>query len=288
MNSKNMSINLFKKAFFNHANELGYIINNLGYLSSPTDNLIKSLNNWIEIKNELEMGQGNELKEDENGLIKFNAIHSSSALCVNSFSFIKEHHKTIEFLGHYNFEDSIFEKKISTGISTPNLDFYLETNDVIIGVESKFTEFLSKKLPNSKNNLSKYLNRKELNYLSNDFQKLILFYKEYDKSIHLDVAQLLKHSMALIKYNLTRANYIQTKKSAKPILLYIYWEPKNANEYRIFDDHRKEIENFSNQIKDFIDFKSISYPEFWKKFEADNRYSEYINQIKEKYYFEIK
>lgn len=282
-----MNMGLFKKVFFNQANALGLKIDKKGYLSHPTDNLINSIDNWIEIKNELELGQGNELKPNKNGVIKFNAIHSSAALCVNNFSFFKKHINFIEFYGHSKFYDSIFEKKISTGISTPNLDFYLESNDLIIGIESKFTEFFSKKHPNYKNNLSKYIERKELNYLPPNFNKLILDYKNFKEELHLDVAQLLKHSMALLNYNKSRKNYINSKSSLRPVLVYIFWEPKNANEYSIFETHRKEIEDFSNKISDFIDFKSISYPEFWNKFESDSKFSEYILQLKERYFFEI-
>lgn len=282
-----MNISFFKTAMLKHCSNLNIFFDNIGYVGHPTDNLINSIDNWIEIKNELELGQGNELKPDKNGVIKFNAIHSSAALCVNNFSFFKKHINSIEFFGHSKFYDSIFEKKISTGISTPNLDFYLESNDVIIGIESKFTEFFSKKLPNHKDNLSKYVNRKKLEYLESEFQNLIVQYRNSTHPLHLDVAQLLKHSMALLNYNKSRKNYINLDSTLKPVLVYIFWEPKNANEYSIFETHRKEIEVFSNEIKDFIDFKSISYPEFWDSLISNEEYASYLYQIKERYDFKL-
>ncbi len=282
-----MNMGFFKKVFFNQAISLGLKIDKKGLLSHPTDNLINSIDNWIEIKNELELGQGNELKPNKNGVIKFNAIHSSAALCVNNFSFFKKHINNIIFFGHSNFYDSIFEKKISTGISTPNLDFYLESNDIIIGVESKFTEFFSKKLPNHKDNLSKYVNQKKLEYLESEFQNLIVQYRNSTHPLHLDVAQLLKHSMALLNYNKSRKNYITSKSSFRPVLVYIYWEPQNANEYSIFETHRKEIEDFSNKISNFIDFKSISYPEFWDFYKNDEDYLAHLYQIKKRYDFKL-
>ena len=85
---------------------------------------------------------------------KFNAIHSSSALAVNNFAPFKEQFDSLSFMNYSNFIEASFEKKLPTGISTPNLDFYLETKFEIIGIEAKFTEHLSKKLPNYKENLT--------------------------------------------------------------------------------------------------------------------------------------
>ena len=61
-----------------------------GYVKSNQENLIGKFNNWNEIHFEFDKGQGSELKPDSSGIIKFNAIHSSSALCVNNFAPFKQ------------------------------------------------------------------------------------------------------------------------------------------------------------------------------------------------------
>ena len=48
-----------------------------GYVNSNEENLIDQFDNWDEIKNEIEGGRWGELKPNSNGVIKFNAVHSS-------------------------------------------------------------------------------------------------------------------------------------------------------------------------------------------------------------------
>ena len=54
-----------------------------------------------------------------------------------------------EFVGFKNFSVAIFEKELTTGLKkgNPNLDFYLENDNVVLGIESKFTEIIEDKLP---------------------------------------------------------------------------------------------------------------------------------------------
>ena len=105
-------------------------IDEKGYLSSmnPVDNLLPNVTNWNIISSEIGKGQGSELKIEKNGRMKFCALHSSAALCVNNFATLKQNKDAISFLKYSNFTEAVFEKKLSTGISTPNLDFYLENS----------------------------------------------------------------------------------------------------------------------------------------------------------------
>lgn len=52
-------------------------------------------------------------------------------------------------MGERNFKVGQFERKLPTGLrgTTPNLDFFLENDNCIIGFESKFIEPLSLTLP---------------------------------------------------------------------------------------------------------------------------------------------
>lgn len=232
-----------------------------GYIKSMNseDNLYKTIDNWNTIKDEIGKGQGSELKI-ENGRMKFCALHSSSALCVNNFAMFKQNPKKISFLQNSNFTEAVFEKKLSTGISTPNLDFYLENSETIIGIESKFTEYLTSKMEHTKENLCKYFMREELNFLPRLFDSIILNYINSPDKMFLNVAQLLKHSIGLIK----------NKGNKEAILVYIYWEPKSWNqngEYqKIYEQHKYEIEDFTKRISKFITFRHLSYSELWEDF----------------------
>ena len=173
------------------------------------------------------------------------------------------------------------KKKISTGISTPNLDFYLENSETIIGIESKFTEYLTSKMEHTKENLCKYFIREELNFLPRLFDSVILNYINSPDKMFLNVAQLIKHSIGLLKN--------EEKKEA--ILVYIYWKPKSWNpngEYqKIHEQHNNEIEDFAKRINKFITFRYLSYSEFWENFKEYNIQENDITIIKEKYDIDI-
>ena len=254
-----------------------------GYIKSmnPEDNLYKTLDNWDKIKNEIGKGQGSELTVDKNGRVKFCALHSSSALCVNNFAMFKQNHNNISFLQNSNFIEPVFEKKLSTGISTPNLDFYIENSKTVIGIESKFTEYLTSNIDHTKENLSKYFMREELNFLPRLFESLILNYINCPDKMFLDVAQLIKHSIGLMK----------NKGNKEAILVYIYWQPKNWDTngvfQKIYEQHKKEIEDFAQRINRFISFKYFSYSDLWEEFKEYNILEKDIELIKNKYDIEI-
>jgi len=248
-------------------------IDEKGYLKSrnPEDNLIKKFKNWEEIKKELSDGNGNELEN------KFLALHSSSALCVNNFAPFKEH----KFYDNCFFDTAKFEKKISTKISTPNLDFYLENSNTIIGFESKFTEYFNADFEHTKKNLCKYYNRKELNYLHKDFMNnIVLQYISESEKMYLDVSQLIKHSIGLINES--------KKVNKKAILVYIFWEPENWQEVESCKKHKEELDDFLKRIGKFIEFQHFSYSEFWKEYENCELVKEHIALVKQRYEFAIK
>lgn len=282
-----------EKAIRDHCIALGMKINHQGqgYVSTNEENLIQIFHNWDIIKAEIETGQGNELKGDEINPPKFNAVLSSSALGVNNFAPFKEHINQFCFYNYTDFKEGTFEKKLPTGISTPNLDFYLEGSYNVIGIESKFTENLYAKLPNQTNrnekqgNLEKYLNRKKLSFLPDGYEQTVIeFYKDYDRKMHLDVAQLIKHAIGLINKASTKYKFILNQIYTNPVLVYIYWQPSNWYAFDIYKHHEQEIEEFKRRIDPFIHFIPISYLEFWKIYEKTPLFSAHIEKVKRRYY----
>ena len=266
------------------------------YLTSqnPQDNLIEGVLNWLDwedIEKDINEGKGNEL--NGRGRQKFLAVHSSSALCVNNFAPFRMHFAELSFLGYSGFIEAKFEKKQPTGLkqangqdrTPPHLDFCLETKKTIIGIESKFTEYFGTKRPNHprkhsdiakclKNNLEPYCNRTKLNYLPKGFHESIIeHYFCDDKPQHLDVAQLIKHTIGLLNNC--------GKKEA--VLVYLYWEPFNSTIDNLFAEHRHNIEMFKHRIEHFIEFVPLSYPEFWKMYENDALLKDHFVKVKERY-----
>ncbi len=262
--------------------------NEKGYVNSNEENLVEIFDNWKDIKQEISNGQGGELTPDKNGVIKFNAVHSSSALAVNNFSILKKHKHKLTFLNFSNFNRIEFEKKLPTGISTPNLDVYFETNYETIGVESKFTEFLTPKLPNIQGNLSKYLNNNKLEYLPKKFNSdLIEYYVNVTDKMYLDVAQLIKHGIGIINKAQNRYKFIINAMMSQPVLVYIYWQPLKWYNFDLFRKHNDEIIEFQKRIKPFLTFIPISYLDFWQMFINDRVLGNHICKLKERYLIEL-
>lgn len=266
-----MNTSHLRSAIFNHSVAIGLSPNSTGYVSTVEENLINQFDNWSEITTELENGNGNELHG------KFRAVHSSTALCVNNFAPFKHRKDSFSFLGHSDFSEATFEKKLSTGISTPNLDFYLQNVLTTIGIESKFIETIDKKLPHI--NLDKYLDRKELYYLPQGFSDILRHYIDSKEKMHLDVAQLIKHSIGLINKSRCKNN----EPNRTPVLVYLYWLPTNWSNVQLFLDHEAEIKEFQKQIRSFIQFVPMSYLEFWEQYEKDQTFGKHIGQVKARY-----
>jgi len=247
-----------------HCKKIGMTFDEKGYVGEPEDNLILPFDNWKEIEKEIKKGDGRELSRNaKSGRKSFCAIHSSACLCVNSFAQVKKNISRFTFLNLSDFSVARFEEKLDTGISTPNLDFYIENETHCIGIESKFTEYLNKKLPNKNStddeygNLTKYTNRfEELKNVPSGFRETVLeYYIGKSEKMYLDVAQLIKHTLGLLNR--------QVETGKKSMLVYIYWEPVNKGAVAVYTQHRTEIEEFKSRIGAFIGFEVMSYKEFW-------------------------
>ena len=244
--------------------------NDKGYLNHFKDNIISTI---IEddFKTDLENGDGNELYG------KFQALHSSSALGVNFFGFFKRNPDKFSIFGEKDFlKNAQFEKKLHTGISRPpNLDFYLENENYIIGFESKFLETLTRKSPD----ISSTYSDKLLLPIDKGLVKIVNNYRENNKKSYLDTAQLIKHSIGLVNN--------KGRKKAK--LIYIYWEPLNSEEFPIYKQHKEELDEFSKQIKvvSGIEFHHITYLELYNEFKTETIFKDHLDNFKAKYFFSV-
>ena len=131
----------------------------------------------------LKEGSGNELYK------KFCAAHSSSALVVNTFARWKKDPTSLNIFGNTNFNTITFEGKCSTGLggTPPNLDILLTNDDNIIGIESKFTEYLKPKKPH----FSSSYQREKLPQAEDEWWSLLEKVRDGSPQ-YLDAAQLIK------------------------------------------------------------------------------------------------
>lgn len=253
-----------------------------GYFSEPVQNLIIPFPNWNQIESEIRAAGGQELKPRGAAPPKFCACYSSSALCVNNFAPIHEAPDSFSFLNRGGFAVAQFEKVIQTGIpkGDPNLDFYLESKAVVVGIESKMLEFLNLKLPDQKNSLGKYISRpKYLMHLPLGYLDILEFYRKENRQHYLDVAQLLKHGMALIKLGKGMGKH--------PVLVYLYWLPTNWSQFQVYHTHKAEIEAFKVLVSPFIEFHALSYLDFWSHYQADPSFGRHFFQVQSRYGFPV-
>jgi hypothetical protein len=277
MKIKKGNMNITKQ-IINHHLEKGYTPDAKGYLNTNEENLLQKFPNWDKIQKELSNGDGSELEK------KFKAVHSSSALCVNNFAMIKLQKSNVTLFGVSGFNEAEFEKKFPTFLGKPaNLDFYLENDNFRIGIESKFIEPCTSSIAKKSKNLEKYLNHKKLpEKLQKCFNEVIDYYINYKEKMHLDAAQLIKHSIAL------SLSAIENK-GKKTKLIYLYWLPTNYKDIDIYQEHEKELLIFKGKIKSCrIPFESYTYMDLWGMMEKNPSLSAILKKIKARYEFSIK
>lgn len=205
-----------------------------------------------DFKEELCEGDGNELRGSGGKKPHFQAIHSSSGLAVNCFAPFKQNLADLMLPVGDSFASLHFEKKCPTGLkgTPPNLDILLENGKEVIGIESKFTEFLVK---HPSEFADKY--KKEWPGAAYYCEEMCRIINQPQLYFHLNAAQLIKHAFGLTN----------TYNQKNVTLLYLYWEPANPESNCIFAKHREEINEFAERVKGSTPkFEAMSYPELWQ------------------------
>jgi hypothetical protein len=244
-----------------------------GYVSKSEGNLVSGIE-MKDFQKDFEGGNGNEL------YMKFRAAHSSSALAVNTFARWRRDPSLLNVFGNTSFNTLKFEEKCSTGLggTPPNLDILLTNDDHVIGIESKFTEYLKPKKPH----FSSSYQREKLPQAEDNWWNLLEKVKDGNPQF-LDVAQLIKHYLGLRCLNNKEgfANH-------KITLLYLFWEPENWHNYDIFKNHRNEIEAFTYHVKgSSVKFVARSYPELWIEWDNQKGISAHVANLRSRYSLSI-
>lgn len=243
-----------------------YQINSKGYLKEPAHNLLPGVR-LEDFQSELSSGSGNELKE------KFLAVHSPSALVVNTFAPMKDDPNKLNLCGIHGFKIIKFEEKLSTGLSgtPPNIDLLAENDTDVVAIESKFLEYFGPKKPNFSSSYTK----KNLPQAEDKWLELINYFRDSSPR-YLDVAQLIKHNLGLRN----TAEYANRNIT----LMYLFWEPENTAMFDIFKRHRDELFHFAKAVEGTsIEFVYKSYPELWLEWERKGFYRNHVINLHKRY-----
>lgn len=185
---------------------------------------------------------------------KLRALHSSAALVVNVFDHWTERDRT-PLQRALALEAGIvsvsFEQRFATGLpgKAPNLDVALElASGHVVGIESKFTEWLTPKRPRREPFKHKYFDGGAVHWtarglprcqrLAEDLMRGALRYR------HLDAAQLLKQALGLA-----------AQRPGRCTLRYVFLDVRCAQSAR----HRAELEHFARCVDESLAFSAEPY-----------------------------
>ena len=244
-----------------------------GYVRDVTENLLPTVR-LADFEADLRAGDGNELEG------KFKAVHSSSALAVNVFAPFRARGSDLIVPGSGSITGLEFERKCSHGVSSraPNLDVLLTGPEGVIGIESKLTEPLSRHRavfsPRYREKIRD--ERRESAW----FREMLCLENDPERYAWLDAAQLVKHAYGLAH---TFPDNLVT-------LLYLYWEPRNAERFPLFVEHRREVDAFSERVAGTRpSFCAMSYLELWRSWSEtpSSRITVHLNALRARYEVEL-
>ena len=265
-----------KDAQWRWAHNAGLHVNDQGYLPSVEQNIFDRLSD--DVRDEFGRADGAELKDREHRPAKMRSLISSSALAVNVFQHWKLNDPAPigRALGLPSAATKIaFEKRMRTGAggTPPNLDVVIRTAEGgIVGVESKFTEWMTRKTGQAAS-MAPYFRKPETLWGRaglTECERLARDIKDGKKAYeHLDAPQLLKHILGL-----------QNQKARPWALLYVWYDAEGE----AGKVHRDELADFHSRVGAALTFRAISYQSVGKALSVEAQDSpDYLAYLKVRY-----
>ncbi len=221
-------------------------INKSGYVEDWRLNLLSGIDPKA-IEADLGAGRGGELSR------KFCAAHSSAALAVNAFGPFRDGKFAVPVPSVGDVRIEQFERTFSAGVAgrmPPHLDVAARGESGVVAIESKCLEYLTSKAAVFS---PAYQKLKHLSFTGwfKEMERLRDDPRSYEA---LDAAQLVKHAFGLMN-----------SAGQGATLVYLFWEPVDADGHDLFRRHREEIARFTERTRsNELRFVSLSYPELWE------------------------
>jgi hypothetical protein len=256
------------------ANTRGMPIDQYGYLPDRTGNLYLPLS--AEFAAALEQAGGGETSPQRNLPAKVHAVHSSAVLAINVFQYWEG--RTGKALPQaFGYDGDLarveIEQQYPTGLEgvPPTLDVTLTLADGrLIAIESKFTEWMTRKRPGLFRLRDKYLRPGTLWAdvgLPMCQQLAAEIAAGAESFLHLDALQLLKHALGL-----------RTSAPACYSLMYLYYD--DTGPFAMAERHRDELARFAARVDAQLRFRALSYQALYAAMTAqagiDQRYLDYL------------
>jgi hypothetical protein len=212
---------------------------------------------------------------------KLHSAYSSAGLALNTFGGWRLHPQSLRIEDESGFTELQFERKLAIfemRFGAPNLDLVLGRDGaVVLGVESKLTEYLQPKKPEFSDRYDSACQQlAHASWVARYGQ----LRGEPTRLSFLDTAQLVKHYLGLKRHLAQRAG------AAAAILLYLYWEPEDAGAWPHFAAHRAEVSAFGSGLTDpQVAFRALSYGDLWAAWhrEGDESLRRHVEALRERY-----
>lgn len=239
-----------------------------GYVERSEQNLIAGIR-MDQCESDLRHGKGNELHT------KFRALHSSSALAVNSFGRFKDTGEDLTIFGQRGASGISFEKRlpIVPDRYPANLDVWIEQGKRIVAVESKLLEYFKTQKAEFAGAYERLAPPKSEKGWWEAFRIAKAGERQY-----LDRAQLIKHYFGLKRYQ------IEHGRGAEITLLYLFWEPLNWNEIKECLKHREQIAEFGKIVSESsISFTWMTYSDLWREWDKVPALTDHVRNLRARY-----
>lgn len=227
-------------------------------------------------KKEYERGKGHELKGKR---AHMKALHSSSALVVNVFDYLRRQNRIQDIARCCGAEGVIsgmeFEKTHpikGVARTPPHLDIEF-AGSIPLTIESKFTEtyYRQTRRDNKDTHLDEYLKHREIwsgiSKVRALAESIVRQSGARTNFEYLDVPQLIKHILGL------KSSY-----GSSFCLLYLWYKVNSPEANR----HEEELARFSTSVNDEINFRTMTYQDLFNRIrhlpDVDSAYIEYLEQ----------
>lgn len=180
---------------------------------------------------------------------------SAAALTVNTFLPFQRDVGNLPLAGFEGFDAIRFEVRCPTGLrgTPPHLDLLALRDRAVVAVTVRCAEYLNRRKSPVAASYDRLL--RQTPGAGPWAAQLERLRAEPDHFRYVDVGALIKHALALGR----------TFPDRRPILMYLFWEPVDADAFPEFRRHRAELAELTDAVADAgIAFVAQSFDELWQ------------------------
>jgi hypothetical protein len=187
---------------------------------------------------------------------RLRSAHSAAAIAINSFLPWREAIDQLPLGGWVGFDAIQFEVRCPTGLrgTPPHLDLVALREGVAVAVTVRCTEYLGRRKSQVAPSYDRLL--ADTPALGPWFEQLQRLRAAPGSYRHVDLGALVKHALALGRTFPDRAT----------TLVYLFWEPVDADQFVEFRRHRAELATLVRAVEGAgVTFSAQSFDALWRE-----------------------